>query len=310
MKLAIVVTGVLTWSLLLAPVADAAFPGDNGKIAFGRTGTMSDDIWVIDPRSGDKQRLTWTRRARELLPDWNATGTRIAYSKCGHDEFSNCDIWVMNADGSEKTRLTFTTTGSNPLAPIVQETWPAWSPDGTRIAYTSNAEDAFQDIWVMDADGTKQTRLTVNEAFDAFPEWKWFPGGSTIAFTSNRDAPGGLDDIWLMDADGSDPMHLTSGTAVDERPDWSPDGTRIVFSRGGNIWAKNVDGTGLTQLTDTRRVETGPAFSPDGTRITFNRIARDGRVGVWVMRADGTRPRELTFGKFDFFPDWQPLGGG
>ncbi len=298
----IILTTLLALSLLVAPSANSAFPGANGKIAFGHSGRKSNDVWVLDPGSGSKQRLTRTRRADEGMPDWNAGGTRIAYSKCGRGQFSNCDIWVMNADGSEKTRLT-STTQPDPFSPFVQETWPTWSPDGTMIAYTSNAEDIFQDIWVMNADGTDQTRLTVNEAFDAFPEWS--PDGAKIAFTSDRDE---VDDIWVMDANGSDPMRLTSGQGVDERPDWSPDGNRIVFSRfGRNIWVMNADGTNLTKLTDARRHKTAPTFSPNGNKIAFNMKARDGRIGVWVMRADGSRQKRLTFGIFDFFPDWQPV---
>jgi Tol biopolymer transport system component len=300
----IISTTLLALSLLVAPAADAAFPGSNGKIAFGHSGRKSNDIWVVDPGSGSKQRLTRTERANEAMPDWNAAGTHIAYSKCGRDQFSNCDIWVMNADGSEKTKLT-STTQPDPFSPFVQETWPTWSPDGTMIAYTSNAEDVFQDIWVMNADGSDQTRLTVNEAFDAFPEWS--PNGTKIAFTSDRDE---VDDIWVMGADGSDPVRLTTGQGVDERPDWSPDGARIAFSRGRNIWAMNADGTDLTKLTDTRRPKFAPAFSPNGNRIAFNLLARDGRVGVWAMRADGSRRKQITFGRFDFFPDWQPLGDG
>jgi Tol biopolymer transport system component len=305
MATTIISTTLLVLSLHVAPAANAAFPGANGKIAFGHSGRKSNDIWVLDPGSGSKQRLTRTRRANEAMPDWNASGTSIAYSKCGRGQLSNCDIWVMNADGSEKTRLTATTTGPNPFVPNVQETWPTWSPDGTKIAYTSNAEDIFQDIWVMDADGSNQTRLTVNEAFDAFPEWS--PDGTKIAFTSDRDE---VDDIWVMGADGSDPVRLTSGQGVDERPDWSPDGARIVFSRGRNIWAMNADGTDLTKLTDSSRWKSAPAFSPNGKRIAFNLLAKDGRIGVWVMRADGSRRKQLTFGRFDFFPDWQPLGEG
>jgi Tol biopolymer transport system component len=300
-------TALVALALLLPPAAGAAFPGSNGQIAFVHRGATSNDIWVIDPRSGSKQRLTHSRRANETFPDWNAAGTRIAYSKCGRGQLSNCDIWVMNADGSEKTRLTETTDSSNPSVPNVQETWPTWSPDGTQIAYTSNAEDVFQDIWVMDADGKNQTRLTMNEAFDAFPEWS--PDGTKIAFTSDRDV---VDDIWVMDPDGDNPTRLTSGQGVDERPDWSPDGARLVFSRNGrNIWTMNDDGTELTKLTDPRgRDHRHPAFSPNGNRIVFNLVARDGRIGVWVMRADGTKRKQLTFGRFDFFPDWQPLTSG
>jgi Tol biopolymer transport system component len=298
-------TTLVALPLLLAPAADAAFPGSNGKIAYVHRGATSNDIWVVDPGSGSKQNLTQTSRANESFPDWNATGTQMVYSKCGRGQLSNCEIWMMNADGSEKTRLTFTTESPDPLVPHTQETWPTWSPDGTKIAYTSNQNDIFQDIWVMDADGENQTRLTVNEAFDAFPEWS--PDGSKIAFTSDRAE---VDDIWVVDADGDNPLRLTSGQGVDERPDWSPDGARLVFSRNGrNIWAMNAGGTELTKVTDTRRPESAPAFSPNGNRIAFHLTAKDGRIGVWAMRADGTKRKQLTFGKFDLFPDWQPLGG-
>ena len=188
----------LALSVTIVPAAHAAFPGGNGEIAFGRTTFGQNDIWIVRPGTTGTNRLTNTPHRQEGMPDYNAAGTRIAYSRCGEGDFPNCDIWSMNADGSDEDRLTFT--------PDVQETWPTWSPDGTQIAYTSDAEDPSQDIWVMDANGTNQTRLTFTTGFDAFPEWS--PDGTKIAFTSDRAA---LDDIWVIDADGSNPTRLTAG---------------------------------------------------------------------------------------------------
>ncbi|MEX1265049.1 MAG: hypothetical protein WEE66_14140 [Actinomycetota bacterium] len=237
---------------LLPPgaVANAAFPGGNGDIAFGRSSKGQVDIWVVYAGVTGTRRLTDTPNRIESMPDWNAAGTRIAYVRCSSDELGNCDIFARDADGSNPTRLTST--------PGVQETWPAWSPNGSAIAYTSNAQDSLQDIWVMDANG-------------------------------------------------SNPVRLTSGPRVDERPDWAPDGTRIVFSRNGHIWAMDDDGQNEMQLTDTKQDEFAPVFSPNGRRIGFSRLGNDHRIGVWVMRDDGSVRVQKTFGRIDFFPDWQPI---
>ena len=59
-------------------------------------------------------------------------------------------------------------------------------------------------------------------------------------------------------------------------------------------------------MTSNRRFEFAPTFSPDGATIAFNREAKDARIGVWLMATDGTARIQQTFGKLDFFPDWQP----
>ncbi len=292
MTIAWMVAWLIGSSVATGPVALAAFPGADGDIAFGRWTAEQTDLWVVGPGETGTTRLTDTPRRDEGMPDWNATGTRIAFSRCVLALFPNCEIWTMDADGANPTRLTSSTA---------QDTWPAWSPDGGMIAYTSDAADPYQDIWVMNANGSGQTRLTTTSGFDAFPEWS--PDGAQIAFTSDRAA---LDDIWVMDADGSNPTRLTRGPKVDERPDWSPDGTRITFSRNGNIWIMDADGSNPTQLTSTRQDEFAPTFSPSGRRIAYDRLANDGRIGLWTMRVDGSKRVQRTFGRLDFFADWQP----
>jgi hypothetical protein len=84
---ALIIAAMVVPSLLLTPPAGAGFPGANGVIAFSRTVKKNTDIWVVDPRSGDKVRLTRTKRAREGMPELNAEGTQIAYSRCGRGQF-------------------------------------------------------------------------------------------------------------------------------------------------------------------------------------------------------------------------------
>ncbi len=92
----------------------------------------------------------------------------------------------------------------------------AWSPDGRRIAFTSD-RDGNAEIYVMNADGSGQTRLTDNSAWDDAPQWS--PDGKRIAFESDRD---GDDEIYVMNADGSGQTNLTNNSAYDAGPHWSP----------------------------------------------------------------------------------------
>ena len=159
-------------------------------------------------------------------------------------------IYVMNADGSAQTRLTFVNAF---------DTDPAWSPDGSKIVFTSGRDGNFE-IYVMNADGLSQTRLTFNADDDWDP--KWSPNGSKIAFTSIRD---GDFEVYVMNADGSSQTRLTFNAADDSAPTWSPDGSKIAFvsKRGGNIdvYVMNADGTGQTRLTFNSADDLWPDWS-------------------------------------------------
>jgi Tol biopolymer transport system component len=154
--------------------------------------------------------------------------------------------------------------------------------------------EVFPDVYVMNDDGTGQTRLTLNNgAFDEFPSWS--PDCAKIAYTSD---PYGKDQVVVMNADGSGATQLTSssGGYKNSHPAWSPDGTRIAFSsdrdtrgNGTEIYVMNADGTQPTRVTTNSAYHSYdfPAWSPDGTQIAFWAYSVP-TPGIYVTNVDGS----------------------
>jgi Tol biopolymer transport system component len=179
-------------------------------------------------------------------------------------------------------------------------------PANTRIAFYSE-RDGNGEIYVMNVDGTNQTRLTNNSASDANPSWS--PDGTKIAFESERD---GNFEIYTMNADGTDQTRLTNNSASDTNPSWSPDGTKIAFSsnRDGEweIFVINVDGTNEIELFDPVGGVEHPAWSPDGTKIVFSSNP-GGNYDIYVINVDGSGQTRLTDNSTsDAYPAWSPDG--
>lgn len=183
----------------------------------------------------------------------------------------------------------------------VRDGSPAWSPDGSRIAFYSE-RDGNGEIYVMDADGSNVTRLTNTLADEGYP-W-WSPDGETLTFDS--DEAGGFD-IWTMNADGTNPRRLTTHAAREVAASWSPDGSTIVFMSdregGFDVYAMNPDGSDVRRLTETGTAWF-PVFSTDGTRLAFH-VGRD----VHVMPAGGGNLSRLTHDPANgMHPSWSPDG--
>ena len=214
---------------------------------------------------------------------------------------------------------------------LLERTWdsewdPAWSPDGTRIAFVCGDYGSYTrrgkalnvpispvvilvgSICVMNADGSGSVQLTEDNAEDHAPTWS--PDGSRIAFTSYR-SPQGV--IHMINGDGSGLWRITLDEYSNLQPAWSPEGRLIAFSsrRDGDfdIYVVNTDRSGLTQLTDTpHRDETEPSWSPDGTQIAFASKGEDGS-GIFVINPDGSGERLVHASPGNpRSPAWSPDG--
>jgi TolB protein len=202
----------------------------------------SEQTWLIRAASP-----TWDPESKRIAFNRSASGTALPILPFPGAATSDSDIFVANVDdllagGEQPRNLT-----NNP-AKVDDD--PDWSPDGTKIAFTShdvnepdprNAVSA--EIYTLDADGTGPLeRLTDNGEEERGPDWS--PDGTRIAYACRR---GAIFQVCVMDADGSDPVQLT--TAGGLTPTWSPDGQQLVFHRApqNQLLVINADGTGLTQ---------------------------------------------------------------
>lgn len=207
------------WSSDLAPELSP----DGSKIVYTRgiatqTSGEPDQIYVLD-RSGSARpkQLTDESFTATLWPTWSPDGRKLAFAR---SEGESSGIWVMNANGRNARALTEDDLVEEPT--FTPDEYPAWSPDGERIAYTSFLPDGNDDIFVMNANGSSPTRLTSGSEYDTDPDWS--PNGKLIAFS--RDG-----DIYTMRPDGSNVRQVSRGSARDGAPAWSRDGRWLAFSR-------------------------------------------------------------------------------
>jgi Tol biopolymer transport system component len=239
------------------------------------------------------------------------------------------EIWLMAADGSGRRRLTEREPPGNDAA---GSSSPAWSPDGSQIAFAAQtgtrAEDQrLSELFVMNADGSNRRRLTTNDDYDGEPTWS--PDGTRIAFTrtsavGTEAARGG---IFVIDAAGGGETQLTRAAApsFDAAPAWSPEGAQIAFTRATfregsesaelSLFVMAQDGSELEKIASGGE----PAWAPDSNRLAYTSVVDgNGRTcfhecstsgEIYVVNVDRSGRRRLIESEADDrSPAWSPDG--
>ncbi|GAA1416114.1 hypothetical protein GCM10009639_70330 [Kitasatospora putterlickiae] len=318
-----------------AEAAPAAPTPPNGLIAgrvFLDQGRLTSAIFTVTADGKTRQQLTQPpEQTRDDHPAWSPDGTTIAFDRTSGD--SRGRLWITGVDGRKAQQLGALCEADAPDCLNEAETTPAWSPDGTRLAFTrawgeSDPEDdqiQYSDLYVIATDGTTAQRITflnndVPYSGDV-TDPAWSPDGTQIVFsyrTSATGQPANSRALYLVNADGTGLHRLTPWELrAGERASWSPDGGHILFTSypgdtdnapGGGIYTVQPDGTAIEALTpDPSDTTYGNAtYSPDGTTIAFAQAAAGGTSELYTMNSDGTDVARLsdTPGHEEGRPTW------
>jgi len=209
------------------------------------------------------------------------------------------EIFSINVDGSGQRQLTDGTHFDG---------YGAWSPNGSRIAFTSN-RGGQAGLYTMRADGSDAIHVSTPAAFGGPYLMSW-SSQNVLAYSWVTDA-GQEGNLVTIPAAGGTPFTLQTDQVI-ATGDWSPDGNRIAFvsTRDGgtsHIFVINTDGTGLTEISKlTGAAEGAPSWSADGRHIAFMRAFTSG--GIWYVNPDGSSPVQVTTNSVDAYPAWSPDG--
>jgi Tol biopolymer transport system component len=289
-------------TLLVSPASVGATTA-SGRIYFNTDRWGNWELASMLPDGSDIRRIT-TTAADEVVTDVHIDGggsVRLVFIAGDYDA-RILHVYTMTVgDPASYHQLTDNNQG--------REWAPKWSPDGTRITYSSNQTGNWE-IYVMNADGSNQHQITDNPARDEYSAWS--PDGTTIAFGSDRDGHRNREAaIYLMNADGSNVRRITWLESMDAVPSFSPDGTKLTWvdsacDSGGcgpsHVYVGNLDGTGVRRLTQGATNDWNPVFSPDGTKVAFHfqtyhdilHLGWDVTDDVATVNVDGTGWQNLT----------------
>jgi len=301
---------------LSTPAGEESFPRfspDGRRIAFSGNYDGNVDVYVIAAGGGMPERVTH-HPGRDRMLDWTPDGSELLFASArasGSRRFNQ--LYTVPVGGGLPTRL-----------PLAYGEFAAYSPDGTRLAFTTKAREfrhwkryrggLAPDIWLIDLGTLDARNLTASDANDMQPMWH----GDTLYFMSDRGPTQRLN-LWAMDGGGGAPRQLTHFTDFDVS--WPAIGpSDIVFQAGDQLWLLDLDSEQVHQVpvsvtTDLPGVRphrinvsdliASADISPSGKRAVF-----EARGDVFTVPAEHGPIRQLTAssGAADRTPRWSPDG--
>jgi len=266
-----ILTGIVGTVFLLVALCTLPVLGSQPslRIAFSSHSENNSGIHVAGVDAGSTERLTKSRF--DILPQWSPNGRTIGFLAIRpadeeiagrYDLSSHWFLYTVDAKGGKPTRVSRT-----PMS-LFQ-----WSPDGTQVLFQSSYEDTknrqrdglvSSAVYIMDADGHNQRRLTPVDGTDHFAVWS--PSGDHIAFCSDRF---GNSDLFVVQRDGRQLRRITADATAQLRPIWSPDGDAIAFASFDDGRPNGTFVVDLNERSLARRVSKGCpiAWFPDSKQL-------------------------------------------
>lgn len=294
---------VLVSTVTLTP-AFTPIGGGAGQIAFSSDRTGVPQIFISIVNEEDPRQVTDLPEGA-CQPDWSPDGQQLVFiSPCveNTDSYPGAHLYIINEDGTNM--IEFPTVEGGDFD-------PAWSLDGSRIAFTS-LRDGYAQVYMIDLDSNSVERLTHTNSNQPARQPAWNPMASEIVYSQKKYEAW---EIWVMTDVGTGPSRLvlSSPDNWDVLPIWSPDGSKVVFTQSKKLSATSwlmsipVDGSTTYALPVINGEYASSAnYSTDGSRLVFENTDGINTDIYWLDLSNGSRKVFVSHPAIDFDPSWRP----
>lgn len=251
------------------------------------------DICTVPANGGESKKIINEGRN----PGWSRDGEQLVFER-------GYEIWTANKDGTNQRLV----KGVPQTDLLLVDRLPAFSPDGSLIAFFQNDKSPMGDYWVIPAEGGTAKRLTFDMTYGGAV--RWMPDGKNIIFPSRR---GGSLTLWSVPVDGGEPEPVLKGAGEDTEPDISLDGKKLIYTNTRKSFVLTITDfqTGKSRSVRESNLEIiHPSFSPDGSKIAFFGFDNSGDLHIYKIDSNDENLVQITGGKDvkNIQPQWSADG--